>query len=60
MLSGLNAATTSRRGQAFQYSVEMARLGGWYLKQAGDRLALATLRPAMKTRSGQGGISTIH
>lgn len=52
MLSGLNAATTSRRGQAFQYRVEMARLGGWYLKQVGDRLALATPRPVTKTRPG--------
>lgn len=52
MLSGLNAATTSRRGQAFQYRVEIARLGGWYLKQVGDRLALATPRPVTKMRPG--------
>jgi len=33
MFSGLNAATTSRRGQAFQYRVEIARFGGWYLQK---------------------------
>lgn len=30
----MKAATTSSRGQAFQYRVEMARFGGWYLEEA--------------------------
>lgn len=50
IFSGLNAATTSRRGQAFQYRVEMARLGGWYLKCKGmDSLTSATLRSVTKS-----------